>query len=77
LVDDLAGLRESAGVVLAEDLPAVDDDIEDAAPAADELGLYAGLSFDLFRQTGGVWKVVSFATIGDGDDHALVSSQSA
>ena len=74
MADDFLGFWDAAGLVFAEDHPAVNDDVEDAAAAFNQFGLGAGFLLDLFRQTGGLWIVVSFAAIGDGDGHVLGSS---
>ena len=69
LADDFFRLGKSAGLVLAEDLLTVDDDIEDAPGSFDQSGLDACFLFDLVRQTGGTRAVVSLATVGDRDGH--------
>jgi hypothetical protein len=64
---DLAGLRETAQLLLGEDQVVPDRDLEDASAAADELGLDAELLLDLSRQTGGAGIVVSARAVLDGD----------
>lgn len=62
-------IRKTSDVVLAEDELAVDDDIEDAAPARDELRLDLERILDLGRQTGGTGQIVSLLAVGDLDSH--------
>jgi hypothetical protein len=69
--EDLGVLREPPCIVLREDLPAVDDDVEDAAAPLDELGRDARLLLDRGRQTGGLRLVVSLHAVGDRDLHRL------
>jgi hypothetical protein len=61
--------REAPGLVLREDESLALVDVEDAAGAAHELGIDAGLLLDLGRQTGGPGKVVSSSAVVDGDLH--------
>jgi hypothetical protein len=68
-LEDLFGLRIAARLVLREDQLAVEDDVEDAAVAANQLGDDAGLPFDLGRQTGGPGEIVSTSAVGEGDLH--------
>lgn len=65
LAYDFLGVGESSHLELAEDFLSINNDIEDAAGAFDELGLDAYGLLDFIRQTGGLWAVVSFAAIGD------------
>jgi len=58
-------------LVLREDLVAIDDDVEDAAVAWDDLAVNSQLALDRRRQTGGVWPVVSTDAIGNGDVHTV------
>ena len=68
-LDDLGFCRKTAGLAFGEDLPVVGRNDEDAAAAADELGLEAGLLPDLGRQTGSPGKVVSNAAVVDSNVH--------
>ena len=65
LVDDLALAREAPFLLLGEERLVVGGDDEDAAGAADELGVDAELFLDLGRQTGGPREVVSNAAVVD------------
>ncbi len=65
LLDDLAVFREPADIVLREHGLAVDDHVEDAVPARNQLRLDAELLADLCRQTGGPWPVVSGRAVDD------------
>ena len=58
-------------LVLRENLLPVDDNVEDAAVAGDDLGLQPELTLNRGRQTGGLWLVVSTDAIGDGDVHTV------
>jgi hypothetical protein len=73
---DLAGLRETAGLLLGEDDLVVHRDLEDASGSLDELSLDAELLLDLFRQTGGARIVVSDGAVLDDDvrGHTLLLS---
>jgi hypothetical protein len=64
---DLAGRGEASRSLLREDEIAVDDDVEDASRALDELGPDAESCFQLVRQTGGARQVASSAAVLDGD----------
>ncbi len=57
--------------MFGEDLFVPDADIEDSAAAADEAGFQPQLVFDLGRQTGGPWLVISNRAVLDRDLHAL------
>jgi hypothetical protein len=69
LVEDLALGRETAFLFLREDGFAVDRDDEDSTAAADDLALDREFPFDLSRQTGGSWEVVSNAAVVDSNMH--------
>jgi len=69
LLDHLAGLRKSIDLVFGEDRLAVDDNVEDAVLAADQLGLDSELLGNLCRQTGGSGPVVSGRAVADLDLH--------
>lgn len=64
-VEDLALAREPSAVVFGPDALVVHRHDEDAAGAADELGVHAQFLLDLSRQTGGSGKVVSNAAVVD------------
>jgi hypothetical protein len=73
---DLAGLRETAGLLLGEQELVVDRDLEDSAAAFEELGPEAELRLDLVRQTGGTRVVVSDGAVLDGDvRHTILLSR--
>ena len=74
--DDLAGTRETAGLLLGEDQLIADRDLEDASVAPDQLGLDAELLLELVRQTGGTGVVVSDGAVLDDDvsGHPLLAS---
>ncbi len=55
--------------VLVPDLRPVDAHVEHSAPTLDQLGVYAKLRLDRFRQTGGRWEIVSFPAVFDADVH--------
>jgi hypothetical protein len=57
--------------VLGEDLLPIDHDVEDAASAADQLGVDAVEFLELFCQTGSSRVVVSGAAVCDLDLHAF------
>lgn len=67
--DNLVILGKATDLVLAEDLAAVHNHIQNAATSPHQLGLHADRLFDLLRQTGGKRVVVSLPAIGDGDIH--------
>jgi hypothetical protein len=69
--DDLSGLREATGIMLAPDFLAVYHDVEDATGPFDEFGAHPDLLLDCIRQTGGIGVVVSLAAIGDSDGHVV------
>jgi len=54
---------------LREDRLPVDHDLENTILALDEAGVRVELRFQLCRQPGGSWLVVSNDTIFDGDIH--------
>jgi hypothetical protein len=60
-------LREAPELPLREDQLVAGLDLEDAALAANELGMQAELALDLSRQTGGSWVVVSARAVLDGN----------
>ena len=51
---DLVVLRKAPDLVLREDIPAVDFDVEDTVVALDEIGFDAELVTNRGRQTGGL-----------------------
>lgn len=69
LVQDLALGRETPLILLGEDRLLVDGDDEDPSAAADKLAVDAEFPFDLSRQTGGSWKIVSNAAVVDSNVH--------
>ena len=69
--DDLRMRGKAMRLVLREDFLSVDDDVEHAAVARDDLGLQPELTLNRGRQTGGLWLVVSTDAIGDGDVHTV------
>jgi len=69
LVEDLALGRETAFLFLREDDFAVDRDDEDSSAAADDFAVDPEFPFDLSRQTGGSWEVVSNAAVVDSNVH--------
>ncbi len=69
LIQNLALRREASLVALREHLIPVDGDDENASAAADDLAVDPELSFDLSRQTGGSWEVVSNAAVVDSNVH--------
>jgi len=75
-VDDLGALRETAGCVFREDHVAVGLDVEDPLAAGDQLSVDSEAVFDLGRQTGGAWFVVSDLAVIDGDFHGGYSRDS-
>ena len=68
-VDDLVPLGEAAGFVFGEDHLAVGFDVEDPFTPGDQLRIDSEAVFDLGRQTGGAWLVVSNLAVIDGDLH--------
>jgi hypothetical protein len=64
---DLAGRGKAAGRLLREQHLAVDGDLEDAAPALDQLGARPEPLLDRGRQTGGAGEVVSGDAVLDRD----------
>ncbi len=74
LCEDLVGIGESSGFVLRVDERAVHGHVEDAVIALDEFRFDASLLLDSGRQPGGLRKVVSTHTVGDGDLHCGISS---
>ena len=64
---DLAGVWETACLLLGEDQLVVDGDLEDSTGSLDELRLDAELLLDLLRQTGGAGVVVSDPAVLDDD----------
>jgi hypothetical protein len=78
LPEDFAVFWEAALVVFAEDPFPVDNHVEDAAGALDQLRFNAARALDLGRQTGGPRQVVSLHAIGDADLlHPLLLSRSS
>jgi hypothetical protein len=71
---DLAGLREAVLFMLAEDPPAVQLHVEDAAAAGDQSDVLATLPLEEVRQTGGPGQVVSDLAVGDADGHGMLLS---
>jgi hypothetical protein len=69
LVENLALGREAALLFLREDDLAVDRDDEDTSAAADDFAVDPEFPFDLSRQTGGSWEIVSNAAIVDSNMH--------
>ena len=69
LPDEPALVRELPGLVLRVDEGAVDLDVEDAAPARDQLGVDAERFFQTGSQTDRFRLVVSGVAVGDGDFH--------
>ena len=69
LLQNLLVSREAVGFVFAEDHLAIDDDVEDTAFAFDQRRIDSGCSFDRFRQTGGLGRVVSLHAIGNRNLH--------
>jgi hypothetical protein len=67
--ENLALGREAAFFAFREDLLPVDRYDEDASAAADDLAVDRIFSFDLSRQTGGSWEVVSNAAVVDSNVH--------
>ena len=55
--------------LLGEDQLVIDEDVEDASSALDELGVLACLLLDGGRQTGGPRKIISGRAIRDRDLH--------
>jgi hypothetical protein len=68
-VENLALGREAAFLFLREDGFAVDRDDEDSSAAADDFAVDPEFPFDLSRQTGGSWEVVSNAAVVDSNVH--------
>ena len=68
-LQDLVGLREPSQLLLGEDQRPIDDDLEGAVTAFDQLDTVAEFILDAGRQTGGLWPVVSFHAISDRDLH--------
>jgi hypothetical protein len=66
-VRDLARTREAACLLLGEDEVAVHLDVEDAAPALEQVRPDAEPLFQLVRQTGGTGLVISSYAVLDGD----------
>jgi hypothetical protein len=64
---DLAGVRETACLLLGEEQLVVDGDLEDSSGTLDELRLDPEFPLDLLRQTGGAGVVVSDAAVLDND----------
>jgi GNAT superfamily N-acetyltransferase len=58
-------------LVLREDLVPVDDDVEHAAVAGNDLRCHSKLTLDRSRQTGGLGPVVSTDAIRNGDVHTV------
>ena len=63
---------EAARLVLRVDELSVDDDVEDATVALDQLRIDIHRLLDLGRQTGGLWKVVSAHAVLDRDLHLVL-----
>ena len=76
LREDLFWVGEAAGFRLRVDRASVDDYVEHAAAAANQLGLDADFLLDRGRQTGGLREVVSGAAVRDGDVHRQIVPQS-
>ncbi len=75
-LDDFSIFRKSAGLMFAVDQVAVGLDIEDAAAALDQFALDAELVLDCFRQTDGLWRVVSLNAVFDRNVHVMSFPQS-
>jgi hypothetical protein len=69
LVENLALRRKAPFLFLREDGFTVDRDDEDSAAAADDFAVDSEFPFDLSRQTGGSWEVVSNAAVVDSNMH--------
>jgi hypothetical protein len=74
LVENLALGRETPFLFLREDGFVVDRDNEDSSAAADDFAVDPEFPFDLSRQTGGSWEVVSNAAVVDSNMHGRVAS---
>ncbi|MGI9012825.1 MAG: hypothetical protein ACR2GY_01085 [Phycisphaerales bacterium] len=74
-VDNRIFLRELV-VLLATAVEqiAICMDVKDAACTCNQFRGDVEFSFDLLRQTGGPWLVVSLLTVGDGHMHESVAS---
>jgi hypothetical protein len=75
-LDDLSIFGKSPGLMFAVDQVAVGLDIEDAAAALDQFALDAELVLDCFRQTDGLWRVVSLNAVFDRNVHIVSFPQS-
>jgi len=73
---DLVRRGEPVRLLLREDLPAVDDDVEDAARARDQGGVDAESPLQLGRETRGPRLVVSNGAVGDLDLHRTLPGES-
>jgi hypothetical protein len=71
LVENLALGRKTSLVSFREDRLSVDRDDEDSSAAADDFAVDRKLSFDLSRQTGGSWEIVSNAAVVDSNVHEI------
>jgi len=69
LLEDFFLFGKTSFVGLRKNLRAVDADVEDSAAEADDLRVEPELSFNLGRQTGGPWEVVSNSAVFDEDMH--------
>jgi len=71
-LDDLILFGKTVHLVLGENELSIDNDVEDAAVPADQLGLDAELFLYSGRQTGGLWEKVSGHAIGYRNLHLTV-----
>ena len=60
-----AGLGEAIRLVLRELTFAVNNNVEDAVVPSNQFRGDTRRFFDLGRQTGGLWKIVSTSAVGD------------
>jgi len=73
---DLAGVGETADPVFRKDHVAVDLDVEDTSAALDQVHISSELVFQISRQTGGSWEVVSFHAVLDRYVHDTLQASS-